>query len=242
MKLLLSQIRYEISATLARGESFLLTLGIPIVFLLFFSKVKVITFPAGDPVHFVAPGIMALAIMSSAMVSLSISTGFERSYGVLTRLQATPLGRRRLITAKLLALLLVEFIQVVVIALVALSIGWNPEDLIVQAILAVVLATAAFGGIALVLAGRLEGTVNLAVSNGIYILLLLMGGMVIPLAKLGSLAAKIAILLPSGALSQILHHALGGRTIGMLPWVSLSVWAVLAPLMAMKLFRFEANR
>ena len=92
------------------------------------------------------------------------------------------------------------------------------------------------------LAGRLEGTVNLAVSNGIYILLLLMGGMVIPLAKLGSLAAKIAILLPSGALSQILHHALGGRTIGMLPWVSLSVWAVLAPLLAMKLFRFEANR
>ena len=39
--------------------------------------------------------------MSTAMVSLGIATGFERGYGVLKRLGSTPLGRPRLLGAKI---------------------------------------------------------------------------------------------------------------------------------------------
>ena len=244
MRALRAQLVHELRTTLGHGESFLLTLGIPLGFLVFFSKVSVVSYPIGDgkAVQFVAPGVMALAVMSSAMVSLSISVGFERSYGVLTRLQATPLGRGRLVLAKLLALLCVEAIQLVAIASVAFTLGWHPEHLLGQAALAIVLATSAFGGIALLLAGRLEGVVNLAVSNALYLVLLMTSGMVVPLAKLGGTVKAISLWLPSGALAELLHHAFGGRVVGVTPWIALVIWGTLAPLAAVRLFRFEPNR
>src|SRR3712207_6849089 len=52
-----------------------------------------------DAVDFLAPGVLALAVMSTAMVSLAIATGFERQYLVLKRLGTTPLGRPALLAA-----------------------------------------------------------------------------------------------------------------------------------------------
>ena len=53
-----------------------------------------------------------------------------------------------------------------------------------QALLAMVLGTVAFGGIGLALAGTLKPLVNLAVVNSLFVVLLLLGGMLIPLSKL----------------------------------------------------------
>ncbi len=39
------------------------------------------------------PGVLALAVMSTAFTSLAIATGFERRYGVIKRLGASPLPR-----------------------------------------------------------------------------------------------------------------------------------------------------
>ena len=65
--------------TLRRGETLLLTLGIPVVFLLFFSKVSVVSTPTTTPADFFVPGILALAVMSTAIavcgVSASIAVG-----------------------------------------------------------------------------------------------------------------------------------------------------------------------
>ena len=67
----------------------------------FFSVVDVL--PKGDfrhSVDYLTPGVLALAVMSTGMVQLAIGTAFERQYGVLKRLGATPLGRPRLLAAK----------------------------------------------------------------------------------------------------------------------------------------------
>ena len=91
-----AQARAEIAMTLRRGESLLLTLGIPVVLLGFFSLIGYPdrTVTGGiKTAAFLTPGITALAVMSTAMVSLAIATGFERQYGVLKRLGTTPLGR-----------------------------------------------------------------------------------------------------------------------------------------------------
>jgi ABC-2 type transport system permease protein len=182
--------------------------------------------------------------MSTAMVSLGIATGFERGYGVLKRLGATPLGRPRLLGAKILTIIAVELLQAAVLLPVGLALGWNPGGggpvAVAGAIGAVLLGSAAFAGIGLFMAGTLRAEVNLAAANGLYLVLLLLGGMIVPLAKLPSGLASFAKLLPAAALSSGLHATLGsGGAVPVESWVVLAAWAVAAPLAAALTFRWE---
>jgi ABC-2 type transport system permease protein len=234
----------EVFMTLRRGETLLLTLGIPVVFLLFFSKVSVISTPTATPANFFVPGILALAVMSTAMVSLGIATGFERGYGVLKRLGATPLGRPRLLGAKILTIVAVELVQAAVLLPVGLALGWNPGGggaaAVAGALGAVLLGSAAFAGIGLLMAGTLRAEVNLAAANGLYLILLLLGGMIVPLSKLPRGLADFAKLLPAAALSSALHATLGsGTAVSAESWAVLAVWAVAAPVAAALTFRWE---
>ena len=192
MKVALVQLRAETRRLASNGEQLLLTLGIPVLLLVFFSLVDVLPTGTKDPIDFLAPGILALATMSTAMVSLGIGTGFERSYHVLKRLGATPLGRPRLIGAKIGSVIAVRDRAVR---------GPDPDRIRARlesavhrtgllAIAGVVVGTMAFAGIGLTLAGRLPGEINLAAQNGLYLVLLLLGGMVIPFAKLPARSAQ----------------------------------------------------
>jgi len=245
MRALVAQTRAEVFMTLRRGETLLLTVGIPVVFLLFFSSVHVVSTPHETAVDFFVPGILALAVMSTAMVSLGIATGFERGYGVLKRLGSTPLGRPRLLGAKLATIVVVEILQAAVLVGVGFALGWNPggpgsHAASLNAIGAVLLATAAFGGLGLFMAGVLKAEVNLAAANGLYLVLLLLGGMVVPISKLPGGIAAVAKLLPAEALSAALHAALGsGASVPAMSWAVLAVWAVAAPVAAAISFRWE---
>ena len=199
--------------TLRRGESLLLTVFIPVVLLVFFSEVHLLPTGTAHPVTFLAPGILALAVMGTAMVNLSIATGFERGYGVLKRLGATPLGRPSLLGAKIAAILVIEGLQAVVLVPVALGLGWHPTVGGAGAgVAVVVLATAGFGGIGLLLAGTLRAEVNLAAANGLWLALLLVSGMLAPLSKLPGGLQAVAKALPPAALAEALHDALGAGT------------------------------
>src|ERR1700739_2598234 len=114
MRALGAQVAAELRLTLRRGDAVLLTVAIPVGLLVFFALVDVLPKPAGvaHPVTFLTPGIVALAVMSTAMVSLGIATGFERQHGVLKRLGAPPLGRPRLLAAKATATAAIEVLQV----------------------------------------------------------------------------------------------------------------------------------
>lgn len=239
--MLRAQLRAEMQATMRNGEQLLLTLVIPVMLLVFFSLVDVLPTGTKDPIDFLAPGVLALAVMSSAMVSLGIGTGFERSYKVLKRLGTTPLGRARLIAAKIGAVILVELVQFGVLIPVAYALGWRPPSPNWLAALGgVVVGTIAFAGIGLSLAGRLRGEINLAAQNGLYLVLLLLGGMIIPFGKLPAGLSAVAKALPSGALADVLREALTQQ--GTRPgtsWLILAAWAVAAPLAAARLFRWE---
>ena len=239
---LAAQTRAEVRMTLRRGESVLLTMAIPVGLLVFFSLVDVLPKPTGirHPVDFLAPGILALAVMSSAMVGLGIATGFERQYGVLKRLRTTPLGRPALLGAKTLSILAVEAFQVAVLVVVALLLGWSPAGAPLQAVPAIALATIGFAGLGLLMAGALRAEVTLAAANGLYLVLLLLGGMVFPLSSLPAGIRAVARALPSGALSDALHAALSaGGTVPLRSWLVLAAWAVAAPAAAAVTFRWE---
>src|SRR5581483_9459658 len=140
--------RAEVGMTLRRGDALLLAVVIPFLLLVFFSLVKVLPTGTSHPVDFLAPGIISLAIMSTSMVSLGIATAFERSYGVLKRLGATPLGRPALLGAKTTSVVVVELVQAAVIVPVAFGLGWRPVAAAWPAGIAVgVLGTAGFAGV-----------------------------------------------------------------------------------------------
>jgi ABC-2 type transport system permease protein len=231
----------EVRLTLRRGESLLLTLGIPVGLLVFFSLVDVLPKPAGTrhAVDFLTPGILALAVMSTGMVGLGIATGFERQYGVLKRLGSTPLGRPSLLGAKTAAIVVVEVVQVVVLVAVALALGWNPSGDPGLAVAAVLLATVAFTGLGLLMAGALRAEVTLAAANGLYLVLLLLGGMIFPLAKLPGGLRAVAEALPAAALSQVLHGTLSAGPVPARAWLVLAAWAVITPAAAALTFRWE---
>lgn len=236
-----AQLRAELQLVLRNGEQILLTLGIPILLLIFFGTVDVLPInDVEDTADFLLPGVLALAVMSTSMVSLGIATGFERSYQVLKRLGATPLGRGRLVIAKILTVFAVEVIQLAVLIPIGLAIGWRPEGALwALAILVILGGTAAFAGIGLTMAGRLRGEINLAAQNGLYLLLLLLGGMIIPLDELPGPLEAVGRVLPSGALSDLMHETLNNT--GNQPLTSaivLVAWAVVAPLVASRTFRW----
>ena len=61
------------------------------------------------------------------------------------------------------------------LALVGAALGWRPPATWPLGILALALGTAAFAGIGLALAGRLPALANLAATNSLYLVLLLIG-------------------------------------------------------------------
>ena len=104
---------------------------------------------------------------------------------------------------------------------------------------AVLLATAGFGGLGLFLAGVLRAEVNLAAANGLWLLLLLVSGMVSPLAKLPKWLEETAKVFPAAGLAQALHDALAGSTVPGWAWAALVAWAVVAPTVAVATIRWE---
>lgn len=236
----MSQLRSEFFMTMRQGEQLLVSIGIPVVVLAFFASVDILPIGIGEPVDFITPGVLALAIMSTALVSLGISTGFDRHYGVLKRLGASPLGTRRWILAKVLLVVSIEVLQWVILVLVAMALGWSPRGNWFSALVGAVAGTAAFAGIGLLMAGTLGGMVNMASTNGLYLLLLLSGGMVLPLDHLPGALAAVSRVLPAAALTEVMTASfqVGGR-ITTATWITLGAWAVLAPLAAVRFFRWE---
>ena len=235
-----AQTRAELVLTLRRGESLLGSFAIPIGILVFFSKVDAITTDFKDPVDFLVPGVLALAVMSTAMVSLAIATGYERRYGVLKRLGSTPLSRGGLLAAKTANVIAIEIVQAVVIVITGIALGWELTGGVVLAALFLLLGTIAFAGIGMLMAGTLRAEATLATANGVFLVLLFIGGMAYPLDKLPTVLEEIAKVLPAAALSESVRGALTPG-VGGPGWsiVVLALWAIGAPLLAARFFRWE---
>jgi ABC-2 type transport system permease protein len=100
--------------------------------------------------------------------------------------------------------------------------------------------TLAFAGIGLLMAGTLRAEINLAAQNGLYLLLLLLGGVIFPLDKLPEPLQNVGKLLPSGALADVLRGAITDTAAyGQNSWIVLACWALLAPIAATKFFRWS---
>ena len=238
--MLAAQTRMELRLLLRNGEQVGLTLVIPLLLEFFLNLPLLYSLDAPRRIDFVVPSVLALAVMSASFTGLAIATGFERKYAVLKRLGATALSRPVLLLAKTGAVLILQMLQACLIAGFGLVLGWHPTGNAVWAVLLIVLGTAAFGGLGLLLAGTVRAEITLAAANLVWLLLLFAGGIAIPLARYPSAAAGVLRFLPSAALSDGLHQAI--RPAGGLPVqavLTLLVWAGLALPAAARWFRWE---
>jgi ABC-2 type transport system permease protein len=235
----LAQARFDAGSMLRNGEQLLLTVILPLLVLIGLSRSTVVDLGDGPRINLAAPGILALAVISTSFTGQAIATGFDRRAGLLRLLGTTPLGRSGLIAGRVVAVLAVQVIQVVLLGTAGVLLGWRPDPAgILPALLAGVLGTAAFVSLGLLLAGTLRAEAVLAAANLIWVLLLAGGGVVLASNRLGPLGPVVKGL-PSGALGDALRSSLAS---GGWPWLDLTVlagWAILASAATVRWFSWD---
>ncbi len=242
LRRVLAQAGFETRAILRNGEQLLVTVALPVFLLVGLVATDVLELETGGAsrVDFVTPGVLALACLATSFTSQAIATAFDRRNGVLRLLATTPLGRGGLLAGKVLGVLAVQVVQVAVLSAVALALGWRPELAGVPAAVGcLLLGTAAFTALALLLAGTLRAEGVLAVANLVLVLLVVAGGTLVAPDQLAPWHAHVAVFLPSGALAEAMRGALLGTGVPPLSVVVLAAWTAAFGWGAGRLFRWS---
>jgi ABC-2 type transport system permease protein len=239
----LAQASMEARLMVRNGEQLLLAVVIPVLVLLGgVAGADRIGIELDErAVDALSPGVLALAVMSTAFTSLAIATGFERRYGVIKRLGASPLPRSGLLMGKVGGLLVVEALQLAVLAPVGLALGWEPHwspTAVLGALLALLLGTFAFASLGLFLAGALRAEATLAAANLVYLLLLAGGAVVLPPEAYGG-AGHALTWLPSGALGEAMRSALTDGDIAVGRLALLAAWRLVGTVLTARTFTWE---
>jgi ABC-2 type transport system permease protein len=237
---ILAQTRAELTMALRRGESLLVTIIIPTVLLFLAMWLHIAPGTQSAQIAFLLPGILTAAIMSTSLVSLGIATAYDRYYGSLKRLGSTPLPRWGLIAAKIVTVLAIEAAQTVLLVLIAtIFFGWRPTGSLPLALLVMLIGTAAFVGLGMLMAGTLRAEATLAGANGLFILFLAIGGVVLPVNHLPVVIQQIAQILPAAALSDALRSAMSSADIDGGSLLLLTVWGGVLLVVAALTFKWE---
>lgn len=244
----LAQARFEARNLLANGEQLLVSLLLPLLALIGLALSDLVPVSVGSWEHVsrinvVVPGVLALAVVSTALTGQAILLGYERRYGVLRLLGTTPLGRGGLIMAKAGAVLMVVTLQVVVISGAAFVLGWRPDLTgVPPALLFLVLGSGCFVALAVAIGGALRAEAVLALANLLWVVLLAGGGILIPTDALPASIAAIVEWLPSALLADGLRSALTTGQAGIpmsLALLALTLWTLLLALVARRLLRWS---
>ena len=233
-----AQARFEAEILVRNGEQILVALVLPVLALLALVASPYPELPA-PRITLVAPGVLALAVVSTAFTGQAIQTGFDRRYGVLRLLATSPVGTDGLLAGKALAVAGVVVGQLLVLGLIAAVAGWRPDPLgLLVTPVSAALGVWVFVALALLLAGVLRAEAVLAVANLVWVLLAGAGGLLLPGDTVGGLDAVVRWL-PSGALGDAFRDGLTGAGTPLVPWVVLVVWGIVLSLAVVRTFRWR---
>ncbi len=229
----------ELRLTLRNGEQLLLAIVIPLLALIGGTLITVVSLP--EPrIDAVVPGVLVLAVLSSAFTSQAITTGFDRRYGVLKRLAAAGVGRSQLIAGKCGATLLVIAGQCAVLGAVGVLMGWQPHGNPLWVLAIILLGTAAFIGLALLIGGTLRAEAVLAVANLIWLVFVMVAGIIVPLDQSPAALQTIGELTPAGAMSEALRAVLqDGTAPPLAAMVILAAWTAVGWAATVRWFQWQ---
>ncbi|CCH79742.1 putative integral membrane transport protein [Nostocoides japonicum T1-X7] len=236
---ILAQAGFETRTLLANGEQLLVAVVLPALALLGLALASAPDLGPGRRVDVATPGVLALAVISTAFTGQAIATGFDRRSGMLRLLGTTPLGRDGLLAGRFLGVLVVEGLQVVILGGIGLALGWRPDAAgLPLAVLWLLLGTATFVALALLLAGTLRAEGVLAIANLLWVLMLGLG-VLLPIDRLPTALGAVARCTPGGALGELVRAATQGLAT---PWWGVGVllgWLVLGTAGALRWFRWS---
>lgn len=236
-RMLAAQFGLELKLLLRNGEQLLLTMFIPITLLVGLTLLPLGSFGQHRAATFV-PVIMALAVISTAFTGQAIAVAFDRRYGALKRLGATPLPVWGIIVGKSLAVVAVVFLQAIILGAIGFALDWRPAPaaLAVGAVI-IALGTTAFAALGLLLGGTLRAEIVLAVANLMWFVFAGLGALTLETGMVPPSVRWLSRLTPSGALTEALSQAMT-LSIDWLGVLVLGVWGGLAALAARRWFRF----
>lgn len=237
--MLKAQAKVETLLFLRHGEQQLLSLIIPLGLLIGLSLVPVV--PLDDPVQQIFPMTVGVALMSAGFTGQAIAVAFDRRYGALKRIGACGVPRKILICGKILAVAAAVVVQLIVLTVVALLLGWSPVAAgIVPALVFILLGVATFTALGLLLGGTLSSELVLALGNTIWFLL--MGAAVLSAMDpdLPEVVDYVLMVVPSVALTDGLVDAAAG-TFNVVAVLVLAAWGVVGGLLASRFFSFTMD-
>ncbi|GAA2527736.1 ABC transporter permease [Rarobacter incanus] len=237
-----SQAGFEARMILRNGEQLMVTIIFPLFLLVLLAKTDVVSIATGGArrIDVVAPGVVALAVMTTSFTSQAIATAFDRRNGVLRLMATTPLGKSGLLIGKIAGVFAVEAVQIALIAIVAAFLGWRPDPAgILPALLMVVVGTIAFTALAMLAAGTLRAEAVLAVANLVLAALVVGGGVLAPVSQLPGFWQHLALFLPSGALGEAMRGALQTGSLPPICVIILLAWSTALGWGVNKLFRWS---
>lgn len=236
-RMLAAQFGLELKLLLRNGEQLLLTMFIPITLLVGLTLLPFGSFGHNRAATFV-PVIMALAVISTAFTGQAIAVAFDRRYGALKRLGATPLPVWGIIAGKSLAVVTVVFLQAILLGAIGFALGWRPAPPALALGAAVIaLGTACFAALGLLLGGTLRAEIVLAVANLLWFMFAGLGALTVESGIIPTGVKWAARLTPSGALTEALSRAMA-LSVDWFGIVVLAVWGAVAALAALRWFRF----
>jgi ABC-2 type transport system permease protein len=236
----LAQAVMELRLLLRSGESLLVTLGLPLGVLVFFSLIDVL--PTGEEprVDFLVPGVLAISVTATGLVAVAIQTAFERKYGVLKRLGGTPLSRSAFLVAKGLAVAAILAVQTgLVLGVAAGLLGWRAHGSVLLALAGVLVGAVTFTAIGLLMAGALRAEATLALSNAAFLVLMVISGITFDAGVLPDGLAALGRAMPAGALGEVLRAALTDGRLAVADLLVVAGWGMGAVAASARWFRWD---
>lgn len=235
----MKQAAWEFKLNVRNGEQILLLVVIPVIVYFALTRTNFIGGASWDAQSALSVAV-TIAMLAAGFTSLAIATAFERRSGTLLYMGTTPVTRLELVLGKSFSTFLLAMVSSFALCVVALITGWQPTSKTVLFVGVLLVGTLSVSGYAFLMAGTMRAEAVLALANGIFVVVLMFGGVIFQYNGIG---ATISSLFPPRALLILSDWALGGTSAFDSPvWISVIVliaWGFLGNFLASKFFKWR---
>ncbi len=239
LRRLFIQTKWEFTLNARNSEQALLLVLIPIVILIVLTKTSIIGGETSG-LSIALATVLTVSTFAAGFTSLAIATAFERRSETLVFLGTTSLTRAEVVIAKSLGSFLLAVFASFFTLFAALVLGWTPTLLGFLIPVGIALGVFSVSGFAYLLAGILRAEAVLAIANGIFVLVLMFGGVIF---TFGQNVTGFLEYFPPLALKNLMQYCVSETSTGDINVIKamcvLIAWGVVGHVLASRFFKWR---